>query len=100
MENEIARDREEVHDLQRNMSVFGKRQMIRWAVRWVIGFSLIGLVVYFQPRWSWLWWVGMGFATLTPIVTLTSQWLVGRQVRRVEKALAELEDAAHEAEED
>ena len=34
------------------------RRLILWAVRWIIGFGVIALVVYFQPAWSWLWRVG------------------------------------------
>jgi hypothetical protein len=37
---------------------FFRRRLVLWAVRWVIGFAIIAVVVHFQPDWFWLWWVG------------------------------------------
>lgn len=96
MENQADQNREELNDLQQDTSAFLKRRLILWAVRWTIGFAIIGVVVYFNPQWSWLWWAGVGFAALTPLIALISQWLIRRLVRRTEKALAELEDAMGE----
>ena len=95
MDNRPGRRRDELEVLQQDMTAFFKRGIVLWAVRWTIGFAIIGVVVSFNPQWRWLWWVGIGFAALTPFMTLVSREILRRQVRRTEKALADLESAMH-----
>ena len=77
-----------------------KRALILWIVRWVIGFLLIWFITGVSGGLGWLWWVGIGFAMLIPVTAMASQWFVSRKLRQAESALAELEEAIGELEQD
>lgn len=85
-------DIEELQSLRSDWSAFSRRRLVLWGVRWTIGFAIIGVVVYSNPEWSWLWWFGLGFALLTPITASIGQRIVSRKLREAEKSLAALEE--------
>ncbi len=100
MNGNFSENREELRSLRRGWSGFSCRRVVLWLIRWTIGFAFIGLFAALFPGMSWLWWVGIGFAMLTPVTAMASQWLVSRKLRQVESALAELQEAMGELEQD
>ena len=100
MGGNFSDNREEFQSLRRGWSAFTYRRLVLWLIRWTIGFALIGLFAALYPELSWLWWVGIGVAMLAPVTALASQWLVSQKLRQAESALAELEEAMDELEQD
>lgn len=98
MDRDFSENREELQSLRRGWSAFAGRRLVLWLIRWTIGFTLIGLVAALCPEMSWLWWVGIGFAILTPFTAMACQWLVSRKIREAETALADLEETMPELE--
>ena len=72
------------------------RRLILWAVRWIIGFGIIALAAYFQPEWSWLWWVGGSIAALSLAITLTMHFVMQRKFAEVRRKMEEAERLAAE----
>ena len=100
MDRDFSENGEELRSLRRGWSAFSYRRLVLWLIRWTIGFALIALVAALYPEVSWLWWVGIGFAMLTPVMAMASQWFPSRKLRQVGSALAELEKAIGELEQD
>lgn len=97
IEGGIEDSREELRSLKESSDSFLTRRIVLWVIRWIIGFAIIGIVVYFKPGWSWLWWVGLGFAVITPISALLSKIFLDRKLRQVQSTLAELERSIDDA---
>lgn len=81
----------ELERLDASSRAFLKRRLIMWAIRWAAGFATIGIVVSRNPDWSWLWWVGAAFATLTPTMALVTHFILNRKSRQAREGLSELE---------
>lgn len=98
MDCDPGQHREELQSLRRGWSAFTIRRLALWLLRWTIGFALIGLVTALLPGLSWLWWLGIGFALLTPLTAVVGQRLVSRKIRDTEAVLANLEEALQKGE--
>lgn len=73
--------------------------LLRWAIRWGLGFAL---VAWATRRWEgldWLWWAAGITAALSLLATLLGAWAVKRQFAEVGSLLMdqELERLAREA---
>lgn len=93
----IDQSTEQMSAVRREFQQDMKRRILLWAIRWFIGFSIIAVVVYFKPEWSWLWWVGVGFALVTPLTTLVAQKFVDRKIAETHQALAQAQRMADDA---
>jgi hypothetical protein len=71
-EKEFEFDFEELDALEESNKGFVKKRMIFWFIRWVIGFSIIGVVVHYKPSLSWLWWGGLAICLVTPLMVISS----------------------------
>lgn len=68
-----------------------------WAIRWVIGFALIGAITYFYPGLWWLWWAGLGVALVSLAVILAIALSARRRFTATRKSLIEIEADARRA---
>jgi hypothetical protein len=100
MDKDIIEIRQELQSLRQEWPGFSRRRLVLWLIRWTTGFAVIGIIVFFNPEWSWLWWAGLGFAALTPAATLTGQWFLSRKIRDSEVPLLELEETIRKLEDD
>jgi divalent metal cation (Fe/Co/Zn/Cd) transporter len=67
------------------------RRLCLWGVRWVIGFCVIALIVYWVPRLSWLWWAGGVVAALSLVTTLVMHFILRRKIAAVQSSIAEMD---------
>ncbi|GJM02443.1 MAG: hypothetical protein DHS20C08_09440 [Rhodomicrobium sp.] len=63
-----------------------------WAIRWVIGFGLIWLVVSYYPDYSWLWWAGCLLAALSLAVIIVSTYILNRKLGEITEKIAAIDD--------
>lgn len=84
---------EELFQIQESSNKFIKKRLILWVIRWVIGFSIIGVVVHYNENLAWLWWVGIGFALITPILSFFTQKYVNKKLMETHEKIQHLDDA-------
>lgn len=92
---------QEFHDLLalgEDFARFRSRQLLIWTARWILGFAIIALLYVLNRDWVWLWWLGVGFALVLPLVALITTFLINRKIAQAGVALAELEIALSEFE--
>lgn len=82
-------DTADLEQLRETLASFGKRRLFLWCVRWILGFAAIGLIVYFWPALTWLFWVGAAIATTSLAATLA---FLGIALRRVAAGRRRIED--------
>ena len=87
-EREFADLQHEMNAEAASWNVFVRTRLIMWFIRWVIGFVIIGVICYFRPDWSWLWWTGIAVALLSLAFQLTMNAIMQRKLRQTRKTLA------------
>ena len=84
-------DRSELDAIRAETDAFMRQRYIFWIIRWVIGFALIALIVWFYPDWSWLWWVGAGVALFSLAVLIFGQRALRHKMEQTERTVNEAE---------
>lgn len=98
MDGNIARESAaELNLLRQDANRFVGRRIVMWAVRWVIGFAVIGAVTYFNEGFDWLWWAGLGLAGTSLVLMLVMHWLMARKLAGVQGDLDRLDAIIKEA---
>jgi hypothetical protein len=92
-------ERSELDELREALAGSVRRRLILWAVRWLLGFAAIAVVVHFYPALSWLFWAGAAVAALSLVVTLSIHAFANRRLNLGKRRLDEYERIAREAEE-
>lgn len=67
------------------------RELLFWVIRWTIGFILIGIIVHYHSNLFWLWWVGIAFSLITPVISIITKKLINKKLAETKSKLAELE---------
>ena len=96
----MTADRSELDEMRDALAGSVRRRLRLWAVRWVLGFAAIAVVVHFYPHLTWLFWAGAGVAALSLVVTLSIHAFAKRRLDLGKRRLDEYERIAREAEED
>jgi hypothetical protein len=96
----MTADRSELDEMRDALAGSVRRRLRLWAVRWVLGFAVIAVVVHFYPNLTWLFWAGAGVAALSLVVTLSIHAFAKRRLDLGKRRLDEYERIAREAEED
>jgi hypothetical protein len=65
--------------------------LLRWALRWGLGFALVAWITRRWEGLGWLWWAAGATAALSLLATLGMAWSVRRQVAEVGSMLLDLE---------
>lgn len=91
--DDIAGPADEIEFAEKEMSQLIAGALAMWFVRWVIGFALIGLVTWFRPDWSWLWWAGVAVASASLVFTLGMQFVLQRKMAQARETEAKLHAA-------
>lgn len=82
---------EELDEIEQSTKTLITRSLIFWVMRWAIGFSIIGIIVYYNNNLSWLWWLGIAIALITPVVSLFTKVILGKKLKETQDKLKELE---------
>lgn len=90
---------EELDDIRQEAGRFLGRRMLLWLVRWIIGFGAIAAIVHYQPRLQWLWWVGVGVALVTPLLSWLTRMSIDRQLTQADEKFRELRDTLEDIDE-
>lgn len=85
-------------DPQQSLTHFFQTRFLLWAIRWVIGFGLIWLLVAYYPEYSWLWWVGGVVAALSLAVTAFAYFVLNRKLRQLTEKMLEAGQMEDDAE--
>ena len=93
-------ERTELDEMREALAGSVRRRLRLWAVRWVLGFAAIAVVVHFYPNLTWLFWAGAGVAALSLVVTLSIHAFAKRRLDLGKRRLDEYERIAREAQED
>ena len=88
---QLAEFRRATAEVRQGWTAFLRERLLRWALRWTIGFAGIYLVTVFYPDFAWLWWAGAGLALLSLSLLLGGQLLILRKLARSESAGDNLE---------
>lgn len=92
--DEFSFDRSELDALRAGTTTFMRQRLVMWALRWIIGFALIAVIVWYHPDYSWLWWVGAIVALLSLAILLIGQRVLARKFdqtdHRIDKAESEI----------
>ena len=92
-------DTADLEDLREALTSSVRHRLILWAIRWILGFAAIALVVYFWPTLTWLFWVGAAVAVTSLVVMLSIQVIALRRIDAGKHRIQEYEKLAREAEE-
>jgi hypothetical protein len=84
-------DRSELDEMREALAGSVRRRLILWAVRWVLGFAAIAIVVHFYPTLTWLFWAGAAVAALSLVVTLSIHAFAKKRLDVGERRLDEYE---------
>lgn len=82
----------ELRQIEEASSHFLFKRMFLWVIRWTIGFTIIGVLVHFYSGLSWLWWVGIAFASLTPVTSLIARFYMNRKINETREKIEELQN--------
>ncbi len=88
---QLAEFRRSTAEVRQGWTAFLRERLLRWALRWTIGFIGIYLATVFYPDFTWLWWAGAGLALLSLSLLLGGQLVISRKLARSEKAGDNLE---------
>lgn len=92
MDENIARESAaELNQLRQETKRFVGKRIVMWAVRWAIGFAVIGAVTYFYEGLDWLWWAGLGLAGTSLVLMFTMHWVMSRKLAGVQGDLDRLD---------
>ncbi len=58
--------------IRKELHNFFKRRLIFWTLRWAAVFLVIRMIINSYPKVDWLWWIGGVGATISLIITITS----------------------------
>lgn len=83
--------RTKLDEMREAMAGSVKRRLVLWAVRWVLGFAALAVVVHFYPKLTWLLWAGAVVAALSLVLTLSIHAFAKRRLDLGERRLDEIE---------
>lgn len=87
---EMQEARDQVADVDTQVSYHVFRALVTWTIRWTIGFGLIWAVTALTGRFDWLWTAGLIVAALSLVLTLVFRVLMVRKVRETQMKLDKL----------
>lgn len=100
LEAEFRADLEQLKNYEEGHTRETRKRLLLWAIRWAIGFGLIAIAVYFNPDWSWLWWVGAAVAALSLALIVVSSLFLKRKLARTTQKMSELEERIQDIDND
>lgn len=93
MDEDIVRESAaELSALRAHTHMYVAKRLVTWAVRWIIGFAIIGAVTYFYDGLAWLWWAGIGLAGTSLVLMFVMHWLMSNKLASVEGELNKLDE--------
>jgi hypothetical protein len=87
-------ERSDLDEMREALAGSARRRLLLWAVRWLLGFAAIAVVVHFYPTLTWLFWAGAAVAALSLVVTLSILAFARRRVDAGKRRLDEYERIA------
>ncbi len=91
-------DYTELEEIELQSSTFLKKRLLFWAIRWIIGFSIIGAITYKFPQHYWLWWAGLTLAGLSLGFLVLGGYFLNRKISSVQSKIENLEKLIDEDE--
>lgn len=76
----------ELDDIRNTIASTLRRGLVLWAVRWSIGFALVGLVVWLYPDLDWLWIAALIVALLSLSIMVFTGVLFRRRLGQADAA--------------
>lgn len=99
-DGKFASQHNELDGISRGFSKYIRQPLILWGVRWIIGFAIIGVIVFFQTQWSWLWSVGGSVVVASLALLLSTQFIMNSKIKETDATIrrlkAELEKVSQE----
>lgn len=69
-----------------------KITLVKWLIRWLIGFGLIALITAYYPHLHWLWIAGAAMAALSLCILLVTHYVLKRKMMRVSAQIKAAEE--------
>ena len=82
-----AADEARLESLRSTIVGSARQRLILWAVRWALGFCAIGVIAYFWPGLTWLFWVGLAVAATSLVLTLSLRAVALKRIDRASRRL-------------
>lgn len=77
MEEEMS---QELNDLRTSIDKTAKRNIAFFVIRWLIGFSLISAITFYNSSYMWLWYIAVPVALLSLAFTLLSKHFLTKKL--------------------
>jgi ABC-type transport system involved in Fe-S cluster assembly fused permease/ATPase subunit len=80
---------DELDEIEFSWNNFIKRRLILWLIRQALSFTIVGVITYFKPSWSWLWWVAIAIAVISLITMLIANYWFQGKIRNMDQRFAD-----------